>query len=96
VSLFAMVAIATRPALPSAPRIWMLTMAGGAMDMVANIFYLVAVREGPMSIVVTLASLYPASTVLLARIVLGERLGMVQVAGVVCALAAVLLIVGGT
>jgi drug/metabolite transporter (DMT)-like permease len=49
-----------------------------------------------MSVVVTLASLYPASTVLLARIVLGERLGMVQVAGVGCALAAVLLIVGGT
>jgi uncharacterized membrane protein len=96
VALFAVIAVATKAALPSAPRVWMLAMAGGAMDMVANILYLVAVREGPMSVVVTLASLYPASTVLLARIVLGERLGLVQVAGVVCALAAVLLIVGGT
>jgi uncharacterized membrane protein len=96
VSLFTMVAVATRPARPSAPRIWMLMMAGGAMDMVANILYLVAVREGPMSVVVTLASLYPASTVVLARIILGERLGLVQVTGVAFALAAVLLIVGGT
>ena len=55
-----------------------------------------AARIGPLSIVVTLASLYPASTVLLARVVLGERLSAVQMAGIVCALAAVLIIVGST
>jgi drug/metabolite transporter (DMT)-like permease len=63
--------------------------------MVANALYLLAARLGPLSIVVTLSSLYPASTVLLARIGLGERLHLWQVTGVVCALAAIVLIVGG-
>jgi drug/metabolite transporter (DMT)-like permease len=62
--------------------------------MLANVLYLLAAREGPLSIVVTLSSLYPASTVLLARTVLGERLNLLQVFGVGCALAAVVLIVG--
>lgn len=67
---------------------------GGALDMAANALYMIAARIGPLSVVVTLASLYPASTVLLARTVLGERLSAVQIGGIVCALAAVLIIVG--
>jgi drug/metabolite transporter (DMT)-like permease len=67
----------------------------GAVDMLANALYLLAAQEGPLSIVVTLSSLYPASTVLLARIVLGERLNLWQISGVACALAAVVLIVRG-
>ena len=49
---------------------------------------------GPLSIIVTLVSLYPAGTVILARFVLGERLSLIQNAGLACALIAVLLIVG--
>jgi len=64
------------------------------VDMAANALYLAATRYGALSVVVTLASLYPASTVLLARVVLGERLSTLQVAGVGCALAAIVLIVG--
>lgn len=67
---------------------------GGVVDMAANALYLAATRYGALSVVVTLASLYPASTVLLARVVLGERLSALQVAGVGCALAAIVLIVG--
>lgn len=69
-------------------------VAGGALDMLANTLYLIAAREGPLSVVVTLASLYPASTVVLARVFLDERLSRVQTAGILCALAAVVLIVG--
>jgi drug/metabolite transporter (DMT)-like permease len=73
----------------------LLTLCCGAMDMSANALYLLAARMGPLSVVVTLSSLYPASTVLLARVVLGERLNGRQVAGVGCALAAIALIVSG-
>jgi drug/metabolite transporter (DMT)-like permease len=68
-------------------------VAGGALDMIANLLYLVATRSGPLSIVVTLASLYPASTVLLARVVLHERLSRLQWLGVICAMVAVIMIV---
>ena len=60
----------------------------------ANALYLLATRYGPLSVAVTLSSLYPASTVILARIVLGERLNGWQVTGVACAVLAVALIVG--
>ena len=53
-----------------------------------------ATHHGPLSVVVTLTSLYPASTVALALAVLGERLTAVQGAGIGCALIAVLLIAG--
>jgi drug/metabolite transporter (DMT)-like permease len=66
---------------------------GGALDMAANAVYMTAARMGPLSIVVTLASLYPASTVLLARWILHEPLSRAQMAGLICALAAVMLIV---
>jgi drug/metabolite transporter (DMT)-like permease len=64
----------------------------GALDMLANALYLIAVREGPLGLVATLASLYPASTVLLARVVLRERLQPVQSVGLACAGAAIVLI----
>jgi drug/metabolite transporter (DMT)-like permease len=70
------------------------TIGCGTLDMLANVFYLLATRSGPLSLVATLASLYPASTVLLARVTLGERLTPGQMAGVICAIVAVVLIVG--
>jgi drug/metabolite transporter (DMT)-like permease len=70
-----------------------LVIGGGTLDMLANLLYLLAVREGPLGIVATLASLYPASTVVLAWLVLRERLRAVQLGGVVCAAVAIVLIV---
>jgi drug/metabolite transporter (DMT)-like permease len=95
VSLFAIMAIAGGRSVRMPARVTALAIVAGAMDMLANALYLLATRQGPLSIVVTLSSLYPASTVLLARIVLGERLQPWQITGVGCALAAVVLIVSG-
>ena len=95
VSLFAVIAIAQRRSLRMPIRLFGLAGAGGAVDMLANTLYMLAAQIGPLSPVVTLCSLYPASTVLLARVVLGERLNGWQTAGVAAALAAVVLIVRG-
>lgn len=95
VALFGLIAIAGRRSVRMPGRVALFAILCGAVDMVANALYLLAAQEGPLSIVVTLSSLYPASTVLLARIVLGERLNFWQISGVACALAAVVLIVRG-
>jgi drug/metabolite transporter (DMT)-like permease len=95
VSFFAVAGLLARESLLPRRESWPIVVGGGALDMVANIFYLIAVRQGPLSIVATLTSLYPASTILLARIVLRERLRLVQQAGVACAVLAIVLIVSG-
>ena len=95
VGFFAIVAGVGRRSLRMPVRLATLAVLGGSLDMIANGLYLIAARIGPLSPVVTLASLYPASTVLLARAILGERLSAWQTACVVTALIAVLLIVRG-
>ena len=95
VAFFAILIASSRASLRLPANPMALALAGGSLDMTANALYLLAVRIGPFSPVVTLASLYPASTVLLARAILGERVSAWQAAGVVTAIVAVLLIVGG-
>jgi drug/metabolite transporter (DMT)-like permease len=95
VTLFGTLAIAGRHSVRMPAPLAGLVILAGAIDMLANALYLLAAWQGPLSIVVTLSSLYPASTVLLARVVLGERLNSWQVTGVGCALAAIVLIVSG-
>lgn len=95
VALFGLIAIARRSSIGMERPAAVIAIGGGSLDMLANALYLFASRAGPLSVVVTLSSLYPASTVLLARLVLREQLNAWQGAGLVCALTAVILIVGG-
>ena len=64
----------------------------GVIDVVANICYVAATRTGAFGLAVVLASLYPGVTVLMARVVLGERLRWVQRAGLVLAAIGILLV----
>jgi drug/metabolite transporter (DMT)-like permease len=64
----------------------------GTIDVVANICYVAATRTGMFGLAVVLASLYPGVTVLLARVVLGERLRWVQRAGLGLAAIGILLV----
>jgi drug/metabolite transporter (DMT)-like permease len=95
VTLLAAVALSRKQSILMPATVAGLVILSGVIDMLANALYLIAARKGPLSIVVTLSSLYPASTVLLARVVLGERLNLWQITGVGCALGAIVLIVGG-
>jgi drug/metabolite transporter (DMT)-like permease len=66
----------------------------GAGDMTANMLFLLAAQTGLLSVVSVLASLYPAITVLLARI-FGESVSRSQWLGVAMAMVAVGLIAIG-
>ncbi|WP_210479901.1 EamA family transporter [Naasia sp. SYSU D00948] len=67
----------------------------GALDAVANALLLAGVRTGELTVVSVLTALYPAGTIVLAALVLKERISRVQAAGLVLALgAAVLLALG--
>jgi drug/metabolite transporter (DMT)-like permease len=92
--LFGVIGVAAAQPMRMAAPAARIALGAGVVDMAANALYLAATRYGALSVVVTLASLYPASTVILARVVLRERLNRWQVTGVVCALAAIILIVG--
>ena len=67
----------------------------GTLDVGATALFAVATTRGALSIVAVVGALYPVATVLLARIVLHERLEPAQVAGVAAAFAGVALIVAG-
>jgi drug/metabolite transporter (DMT)-like permease len=67
----------------------------GALDMAANALFAVASTRGLVSVVSVVASLYPVTTVLLARLLLRERIAPAQQVGVVAALSGVVLITAG-
>ena len=92
---FAAIVVATGHSFKLPRGLGWLVIGGGVLDMLANVLYLLATRYGSLAVAVTLCSLYPASTVVLARVVLRERLSRLQVVGMVGALVAVLLIVQG-
>lgn len=64
----------------------------GALDMLANILYVLAAEQGVLAIAAVLTSLYPAATALLARVFLNERLSRIQYAGFALAIAGVVLL----
>ena len=65
-----------------------LAIACGAVDVVANGLLLIGIRAGDLSVAAVLGAMYPAGTILLAALVLKERIAPVQWAGLVLALTA--------
>lgn len=87
--------LVTRGGVAPAPAVLPSLALIGVFDLAATGLYTAATAEGLLSVVAVLGSLYPVTTVLLARLVLGERVRRVQEVGIVAALAGVALIAAG-
>lgn len=92
VPLLALVLLVARRALVPHRADRGLVALGGVLDASANAFQLLAVREGLLALVAPVSALYPAGTVLLARLVLHERIGRPRLVGLGIALTGLVLI----
>ena len=82
--------ITRQPAMP--PRdTWALCIINGVIDIAGNSFYVLATHTGRIDVGAVLGALYPASTVLLAWIILKERISAIQIMGIVLAFVAIIL-----
>jgi drug/metabolite transporter (DMT)-like permease len=77
-----------RPWLPTPGPMW-IAITAGIFDALGGGFFLLAAQRGRLDVAAVLSSLYPASTVLLARIFLKEQLTVIQKIGITGALIAV-------
>lgn len=93
--LVAVLAVATRNFAAPEGTPLKLAFVAGALDTVANVAMLLALQASMLSLAGVLISLYPAATVVLALVVLRERVAWWQVIGTVTALLAVAMIASG-
>jgi len=95
VPVAAIAAITVRPTPRPDRGIVVVAAVAGALEVTGNGVYILAAREGLVSVVGVLGSLAPLSTVLLARVLLRERLSRLQLAALVLALVGITLITLG-
>ena len=89
--LLLVVVLARRDSL-SVPRdAWTVVFFNAALDVGGNFFYILASRLGRLDVAAVLSSLYPGSTVLLAWLLLKERISLQQWIGIGAALIAIVL-----
>lgn len=87
------VVLVRRPPAGATP--WGLAAIAGTGDTLGNVFFAIAARVGRLDVAAVLSSLYPAFTVIAARVFLKEHLTRGQLAGMALTLAAVVMITWG-
>ncbi len=73
------------------PNAWPLIALNGVLDVGGNFFYILAGQTGRMDVSAVISSLYPGATVILAWLVLKEKINRIQWLGILTALAAIVL-----
>ncbi len=89
--MLAIIAFTPGDSQPLRPVLWPMVLSG-LLDSAGNALFIAATRHGRLDVATVLSSLYPASTVILARVLLKERISPMQGAGIVGALISVALI----
>lgn len=90
-AVLALLAIRRTPPVP-ARAAWGLVLLSGVLDMLANLLFLLATRQGLLSLVAVISSQYPVVVIVLSIVLLREHLARSQRVGAACALVAVALI----
>ncbi|HEY4190582.1 MAG TPA: EamA family transporter [Candidatus Limnocylindrales bacterium] len=88
--------VATRSAWRPAGRLVPAIAAVGVLDMIGNGAFILAVQAGALAVAAVLSSLYPVTTVVLATIVLRERVTRTHAVGIGLAVAAIVCIAVGS
>jgi drug/metabolite transporter (DMT)-like permease len=91
IAIAAYALIARQPLLPGR-EVWRLCLVSGALDVGGNAFYVLSSQAGRLDVAAVLAALYPATTVLLAWVILHERISRLQTGGILLALFAIILL----
>jgi drug/metabolite transporter (DMT)-like permease len=81
--------VRNRPSRKAWSRAWRIGVAAGVLSGIANLLYLAATGAGQLAVVAVMTALYPAVTVVLARVILHERWSRLQVIGLAAAAVAV-------
>jgi len=91
-TVMVLAAVASRVVARPEPTVVKLSLGSATFDVVATASFLFATRAGLLAIVAVITALYPAGTILMARVVLGERMQAIQKAGLAVAACSVVLL----
>jgi drug/metabolite transporter (DMT)-like permease len=86
VSCALVLAVLLRARPPGPGGVWRTLVLVGFLDSGATILFAISTTKGLLSVVAVLASLYPVLVAILARLLLGERLSLVQRGGALVAI----------
>jgi drug/metabolite transporter (DMT)-like permease len=83
------IVLARRESFPVPRDVWGVVLVNAVLDLGGNFFYILASKAGRLDIAAILSSLYPGATVMLAWLMLKERISRMQVIGIILAFVAI-------